>query len=94
MQDKACVHVCKSDKKETSAGKLMWVVQCLNLLCNRCCLAQCDRPPLMLTLLLHARLNELHQNKDSELKQNHSYETEFLLPWFLVIPKENTGQKD
>ena len=45
VQDKMCVHVCKLDKKETLAGKLMWVVvQSLWLLCcvAGCNQAQCD----------------------------------------------------
>lgn len=57
LQDNACVHVCKSDKEETFAGKLMWVVvhpvlQAALWLSVAVCSA-CDR---MLTLLLYALL--------------------------------------
>ena len=46
MQEKTGVHVFKLDKKETLAGKLMWVVvESLWLLCGvaGCNQAQCDR---------------------------------------------------
>lgn len=42
-KDETCVRVCTLDKKESSAGKLTWVVvQSLWLFCSSCCLIWFD----------------------------------------------------